>query len=245
MLKTFIHKIRKRVNKLIKKSKYETSSFENYSDYVKIQYRCSPKEFLDSRLNIVSSFIFILPTLEREGISNPVTYKEGVISNQLIENKISILDVGSRDGWVIEFLNSLGYINVIGVELHKDYVDYCKKMGRNVIIGDVHKMDFREESFDFVYCRHVLEHCLDPIKVLNELMRVTKKRGALYCSFPLEKRVRGKHTTAIPSMRSVYKILNKIRYQFDPIYVGMALDNSIVIPEGNEVIIFLIKKNIR
>ena len=119
---------------------------------------------------------------------------------------------------------------------------YCEKMGRNVILGDVHKLEFDDESFDFVYCRHALEHCLDPIIVLNEIMRVTKKKGAIYCSFPLQIRVSGKHTTAIPSMTSVFKILNKISYQFDKIYVGKALDTSVVISKGNEVIIFLVKK---
>ena len=240
MFKTYIHRI---VNNLFGKSKYKMSSFSDYSEYIKIQYRCSPKEFLNSRLKIASSFVFILPVLDRHGVSNLVTYKEGVIAGQLRENKISILDAGSRDGWVIEFLNSLGYSNVLGVELLKDYVDYCNKRGRQVILGDLHKLTFRDESFDFVYCRHVLEHCLDPVMVLNELMRVTKIGGAVYCSFPLEKHLSGKHTTAIPNMKSVFKILDEMRYHFEPFYVGLAKDTSVIIPEGDEAIIFIIKKS--
>ena len=240
MLKTYVCRV---VNKLFKSSNYKTSSFDNYPQYVKIQYRCAPKEFLDSRLRIISSFVYILPVLERQGISNPVTHIEGVLAGQLIENKISILDAGSRDGWVVEFLNSLGYSNVIGVELLKDYVDYCKRMGRNVVLGDVHSLDFQDEEINFVYCRHVLEHCLDPVIVLNEMMRVTKVGGALYCSFPLDDRVSGKHTTAIPSLKSVSKILDQIKYKFDSIYIGRAKDTSVVIPEGDEAIIFIIKKS--
>lgn len=110
MLKTYVRRI---VNNLFQKSKYKTSSFSDYSEYIKIQYGCAPKEFIDSILKIVSTFVFILPVLDRHGISNPVTYKEGVIAGQLRENKISIVDAGSRDGWVVvEFLNSLGYGNV-------------------------------------------------------------------------------------------------------------------------------------
>ncbi|MBW2329377.1 MAG: class I SAM-dependent methyltransferase [Deltaproteobacteria bacterium] len=193
-------------------------------------------------MKIVSSFVFILPGLDRHGISNPVTYKHGVIAGQLKENRISILDAGSRDGWVVEFLNSLGYSNVIGVELLEDYVQYCKDMERRVILGDLHNLTFRDKSFDFVYCRHVIEHCLDPVSVLNELMRVTKIGGAVYCSFPLEDYVSGKHTTAVPTMKSVDNILRQIKYDFHPLYVGMAEDTSVVIPEGNEAIIFAIKK---
>lgn len=240
MLKTYVRRI---VNHLFQKSKYKTSSFSDYSEYIKIQYRCAPKEFIDSRLKVISSFVFILPALDRQGISNPVTYKEGVIAGQLRENKISIMDAGSRDGWIVEFLNSLGYSNVIGVELLMDYVDYCKSMGRQVILGDLHKLSFQDESFDFVYCRHVLEHCLDPVMVLNELMRVAKIGGAIYCSFPLEDHVYGKHTTAIHSMKSVGNILKEIRYNFEPLYVGLAEDTSVVIPDGDEAIIFVIKKS--
>jgi len=241
MLKTAI----KKIQKLFKKAEYKISSFENYKDYIEIQYRCPPKEFLDARLKIVSSFVYILPELEKNDITSPVTHKKEAIANQLMENKISILDVGSRDGWVIEFLNSLGYTNVIGIELHKEYVDYCRKKGRNVILGDVHNLKFDNESFDFIYCRHVLEHCLDPIKVLSELLRVAKEKGAIYCSFPMQEKVFGKHTTAIPNLRTVNKILKNIDYNFHPIYIGKAINNSFIIPEGNEAIIFIIKGNVK
>jgi SAM-dependent methyltransferase len=211
---------------------------------MKIQYRCPPKEFLDSRLKIVSSFLFILPTLERYNISNPITYGEEKIAGQLKENTISILDTGSRDGYVIEFLNSLGYTNVIGVELLRDYVEYCKRKGcKRLLLGDLHKLAFQDEIFDFVYCRHTLEHCLDPLEVLNELLRITKIGGAIYCSFPLEESISGKHTTAIPNIESVSNILNNVRYPFNPVYIGMAEDTSIIIPEGKEAIIFIIKKS--
>lgn len=110
-------------------------------------------------------------------------------------------------------------------------------------MSDLHKLSFQDESFDFVYCMHVLEHCLDPVMVLDELMRVAKIGRAIYCSFPLEDHVSGKHTTAIHSMKSVGNILKEMRYNFEPLYVGMANDTSVVIPEGDETIIFVIKKS--
>lgn len=230
------------IKKLFKKNYYKMSSFDDYSEYIKIQYRCAPKEFLDSRLKIVSSFVFIFPILEKHNISIPIIHKKGIITGQLRENKISILDTGCRDGWVLDFLNSLGYTKVIGIELLQEYVDYCKERGRTVVFGDLHKIPFQDEHFDFVYCRHVLEHCLDPVLVLNELMRVAKNGGAVYCSFPLEGNIFGKHTTSIPNINSVHKILKEIKYKFDPLYIGMAENTSQVIPEGNEAIIFVIKK---
>jgi len=70
MFKRYILRI---INNLFLKSKYKMSSFGDYSEYIIIQYRCAPKEFLDSRLKIVSSFVFTLPALDRRSISNPVT----------------------------------------------------------------------------------------------------------------------------------------------------------------------------
>jgi len=52
------------------------------------------------------------------------------MASRLRENKISILDAGSCKVWVVEFLNSLGYSNVIGVELIRVYADYYKRIGR-------------------------------------------------------------------------------------------------------------------
>jgi hypothetical protein len=44
-------------------------------------------------------------------------------------------------------------------------------------------------------------------------------------------------------MKSVGNILKEMRYNFEPLYVGMANDTSVVIPEGDETIIFVIKKS--
>ena len=235
------HNIIRKIHEKFHTRQYKRCTFDSYNDYLEIQHRCEPKEFLDSRIKIVSSFVYILPILEEIGISEKVYHERGIIKGQLIEDKISILDAGSRDGWVVEFLNSLGYSNVIGVELLEDYVDYGKVRKRNVIQGDLHNLKFRDDYFDVVYCRHVLEHCLDPIAVLDQLMRVTKTgRGALYCSFPLEKDTCGKHTIAIPSISTVRRILKKIRYDYEPIYVGMARDIP-TISEGDEAVIFILK----
>ncbi len=220
---------------------FKSTVFDNYDDYKKIQYRSDPKEFLDSRLKITSSFTYIIPELIRLGINIPVKESEGITKGQLKGNEIKILDAGCRDGWTIEFLNSLGYTNVTGLELFDEYVNYCNERGRKAVKGDVHDLEFKEGIFDFVYCRHTLEHCLDPVKVIGEFLRVTKKGGAVYISFPLESETFGKHTTAIPNVEAVNAILSKIKLKFNPIYVDKTENLKEIIPEGEEMIIFLQK----
>lgn len=42
--------------------------------------------------------------------------------------------------------------------------------------GDCHKLPFTDKSFDTIYISHVIEHCNNPIAVLNELKRVAKNK---------------------------------------------------------------------
>lgn len=47
--------------------------------------------------------------------------------------------------------------------------------GRRFIQADVEDLPFPDGSIDFVWCRDVLEHCPNPGKALQELMRVGKR----------------------------------------------------------------------
>ncbi|MEM2293979.1 MAG: class I SAM-dependent methyltransferase [Nitrososphaerota archaeon] len=40
---------------------------------------------------------------------------------------------------------------------------------------DAHHLPFRDNSFKIVYASHLIEHCLDPRKVLEECKRVSSK----------------------------------------------------------------------
>jgi len=51
---------------------------------------------------------------------------------------------------------------------------------RVFIIADVQALPFRDQSLDFVFCRDVIEHVDDPIKAVNELLRVAKA-GMILC----------------------------------------------------------------
>ena len=40
--------------------------------------------------------------------------------------------------------------------------------------GDIEYLPYKDKSFDFVYCAHVLEHLANPAKALSEIQRVGK-----------------------------------------------------------------------
>lgn len=230
------------LKELFKKKDLKVAKFDNYDDYVNIQHRSDPKEFMDPRLQIVSSFVYLLPKLKELNIKNLKFEEEGNVKGQLKGDDIQILDAGSRDGWTLEFLGSLGYKNAIGIELFDDYINYANKRHRNVIKGDLHKLQFEDSTYDLVYCRHTLEHTLDPVKCLNEMLRVTKSGGALYCSFPLEPDVQGKHTSAFPDPKTVMRLMKTLDYPYKEVFIDRAVKTNIVIPDTDEFIVFIVKE---
>ena len=47
------------------------------------------------------------------------------------------------------------------------------------LIADVHALPFSDGEFDAVLCTEVLEHTLDPVQAIREMMRVLKPGGTL------------------------------------------------------------------
>lgn len=50
---------------------------------------------------------------------------------------------------------------------------------------DITNMSFTENSFDLIYCSHVLEHVKDEKKALNEIYRVLKENGIAILQVPV------------------------------------------------------------
>ena len=50
--------------------------------------------------------------------------------------------------------------------------------------ANANNLPFDDETFDFVYCSHLLEHVENPNIVINEILRVTKSSGGGYIECP-------------------------------------------------------------
>ena len=57
-------------------------------------------------------------------------------------------------------------------------------LGLSIKKGFAEKIDYEDETFDVVYCSHVLEHVNDEQQSLNEMKRVLKKGGVLIIGMP-------------------------------------------------------------
>lgn len=95
-----------------------------------------------------------------------------------------------------EFLNNfkeLG-IDVVGVDLSTEAVDFGKKLGIDIMLCDVEneKLPFNNNTFDVIYSKSFIEHLYYPEKYLEEAYRVLKPNGMLL--------------TLVPDWESNYKI---------------------------------------
>ena len=65
-----------------------------------------------------------------------------------------------------------------------EYISVDITPGRAMRVEDITKLSFEDDSFDFIYCSHVLEHISDDIKAMGELYRVLKPYGSAITQVP-------------------------------------------------------------
>jgi SAM-dependent methyltransferase len=72
--------------------------------------------------------------------------------------------------------------NIVDVDLRSQKDEYTKVHGtvpRPHVVADAHYLPFKKEVFDTVMSLHLLEHLRDPIRGLQEMLRVTKNNGVV------------------------------------------------------------------
>src|SRR3989344_3137619 len=108
------------------------------------------------------------------------TRKLKIVLDLLGNNHNSILDVGCASGWFLSEVQKRNPKAVCeGVDVYKAAIEYGKKKYPTLKLryADAHKLPFRDESFDGVICSEVLEHVVEPERVLREIKRVLKPEG--------------------------------------------------------------------
>lgn len=91
-----------------------------------------------------------------------------------------VLDAGCGKGEFTEFiLKNKNVRRVIGIDITKEMVmEKNKDLKLDFILGDVHKMPFKEKKFDFVVSAFLYRN-IEPEKFFRECKRVLKKDGKI------------------------------------------------------------------
>ena len=103
--------------------------------------------------------------------------KEFQIISGLIENNKRVLDVGCGDGTLIKHLKDNKNIDTRGLEISKNNVQTCISKGLSVIEGNAEKdlQQFPDLSFDYAILGQTLQAFYNPEKVIDDLLRVSKR----------------------------------------------------------------------
>lgn len=97
----------------------------------------------------------------------------------------SFLDAGCAEGYYLKLLGKLcdnvGESYAVGFDIACNYLLKARENVPDALLchGDIHKLPFKDGSFDLVLCSEVLEHVLDPKLAFKELVRVSNRHVLL------------------------------------------------------------------
>jgi SAM-dependent methyltransferase len=97
-----------------------------------------------------------------------------------------ILDVGCSIGETGRLLKERGFEEVFGVEIDPLAAQQAKPYYKEVIVADVEReiLPFEDGFFDCILYGDVLEHLVEPWKVLSAHKKILTDDGAIICSIP-------------------------------------------------------------
>lgn len=131
-----------------------------------------------------------LPLYAKQRTTGNVKIKKNrrykIINNNLASNS-KVLDIGCGGGYFFNVWKDKN-IEYYGIDYNQYFVDYCTNKGLKVKKCDIssEKLPFDDNSFDFIYCSHVIEHLLSNQQIffVKEIARVLKKWGKLVLFAP-------------------------------------------------------------
>jgi SAM-dependent methyltransferase len=99
-----------------------------------------------------------------------------------------IMDLGCGPGYFLDAMKEREYTDVVGVTLSPGDIKICEDNGHAIKKYDLsflpQKDGYYDESVDFIFLRHALEHSPYPIFSLMEYNRVLKQGSKMYIEVP-------------------------------------------------------------
>lgn len=97
----------------------------------------------------------------------------------------SVLDIGPGKGFMVKLFLSWG-LKVSCVDIDSVLSAEFQKAGCDFKVADLRKdsLPYADNTFDLIWCSHVIEHLPDPLHLLSECLRVLRPGGVLVIRTP-------------------------------------------------------------
>lgn len=131
-----------------------------------------------------------------------------------LEPQQEVLEIGSGLGILAaEAADRVPRGRVVGLERSADQLAKVPRDVPNLsfVQGDAHALPFDDGGFDVVYCRYLLEHVADPVRVLREAHRVLRFGGRICLQENDISLVR--HDPATPAFYKVWTAFARLQTQ--------------------------------
>lgn len=100
-----------------------------------------------------------------------------------IKDGDSVLEIASGSGYLSIELSKIGKYKITGMELSKDLTEIATRNAKEAGVeinfqqGNVSKMPFQSNMFNFIVCVLAFKNFKEPLKALEEMYRVLKPGG--------------------------------------------------------------------
>jgi len=94
-----------------------------------------------------------------------------------------VIEIGCGYGGILQTFKNKG-ANVFGCDLDPTGIDFGKKNGLNLKLGDYKSLSKLEGKCDVIILSHVLEHIFELKDFVNGVSKFLKKNGLLYIALP-------------------------------------------------------------
>lgn len=95
-----------------------------------------------------------------------------------------VLEIGAGAGRVSLYLKEKGF-DIETIEVSKDFRNVFLENGIKLYADFFEKLDFEEQSFDYVIAIEVIEHLVDPVFCVEKIRKVLKSDGVLLVETPI------------------------------------------------------------
>ena len=164
------------------------------------------KDYIEKNLEINK-------TKKRGTVSN--LYKDRfsltvALINRFCRIKKPLLDIGARDGILLDELTKRGWKDVTGLDIWPEGLEIIRKKGYKTIHADIQEYT-SNQKYHTIVMSHVLEHCPDPLKVLKNVNQMMPHGGFVYIEVPRQDDLRidrAGHYYNFPEPKSLLELVD-------------------------------------